>query len=1075
MKEKTTGISHRCMDSGSAFLESMRLFFLISCFAAFTASGHSQSVNKESSLNATTKVDPKSKKSNETNKVSGIIVDESGQPIIGASIMIPGTKIGVITDVNGKFILSAPKGAKIRITYIGFQAKEETISGLNNLKITLSESNKSLDEVLVVAYGKQSKVSVTGAISSIDTKEMIKSPTTSVQNSLAGRSPGLTVVQKSGAPGQDFADIYIRGQATYGNSSPLILVDGIERDITTIDPNEIESINILKDASATAVYGVRGANGVIVVTTKVGNNSSKPLVSFTANYGITNPTRIPRSLNAGEYVRMTNAGALNDVRTSALPNGPAGYANIFSDADVALYESGADPIFHPNVDWNSLLIKKNAPQQNYNVNISGGTNKVKYFVSLGYFNQTGNFGGLQVFKELPSNGSVNRYNIRSNTDFQWTKNFTTSLKFSSQISDGTNADWVAGDANVLHALWATTPISGVPLYDGKIIFSTPEIRSHSTVENPYYLYNNNYTKNYQSRTTVDLTGEYKLDALTKGLSIRGKFAYDNYYAQNATFTRTNDMYEIRRTAPGYTGNYFSLVQTSFETPFSNTQSYASNYRLYSEASLNYNHSFNKVHNIGALVLGTMERSYRGGTPALPYNYMGLVGRGTYDFKRKYLMELNIGYNGSENFAVGKQFGFFPAYSLGYVVSEEEFFPKNIAVSFLKIRGSQGQVGNDKVGTGRFLYTPSSYNSVTPTLYGLRFGDSNVLPTALYQEAKIGNPNISWEVATKSNIGFDMKMFDNKLTITADLFKERREGILGNYNNVPYTFGNLSLLPSYNLGIVENGGYEVEVGYRSSTKKDFQYWVNANYSFARNKVVYNDEVTPAYPNLVKTGLPIGQPFMLVADGFYNTWAEVNDPNRIKTIWDNNVQPGDLKFKDINGDGIINNNDKTAVGYGSVPEIVYGANMGLKYKNFDFSALIQGAGHVSSYYSSPIAFGLQWGPRTEADLYAWTAEKYAAGETILYPRLTNGALTANSQQNSYLCLDASYVRLKNIELGYTFNSKMTKKFGCESMRICINGQNVALLSKMKYWDPESVSRTDRQYPVNVVWNIGLKANF
>jgi TonB-linked SusC/RagA family outer membrane protein len=1070
MKEKSKIVTHHYKGSGSAFLEGTRFTVLILCFVAFSVSIYSQSSKGEQTKNTTVKANSTLKK-----KISGKVTDTFNLPLPGVNIMVKGTSIGTITDVNGNFELHIPEDAKIIVfTSVGLQ-KEEVSADKSIYNIVLKDNAVSINEVVVVGYGTQKKVSVTGAISSVDTKEMIKSPTTSVQNALAGRSPGLTIIQKSGAPGQDFADIYIRGKATYGNSSPLILVDGIERDITTIDPNEIESINILKDASATAVYGVRGANGVIVVTTKVGSISNVPIVTISANYGITNPTRIPRSLNSGEYARMTNAAALNDVRTSDFPNGPAGYANVFSDADIALYENGKDPIFHPNTDWNALLIKKNTPQQNYNVNISGGTNKVKYFVSLGYLSQQGNFGGLQVFKDLPSNGNVNRYNIRSNTDFQWTKNFTTSLKISTQITDGRNADWVAGTSNVLHAIWATTPISSIPLYDGKIIAATPELKNYSNVVNPLDLYNVSYTKNYISRTTVDLSTEYKLDAITKGLSVRGKFAYDNYYAQNATFSRQNDMYEIRRTASGYTGDYYSLVQTSFETPFTSSETYASNYRLYSEASLNYTRSFNSIHNVSALLLGTAERSYKGGNPALPYNYLGLVGRVTYDFKRKYLFELNIGYNGSENFAVGHQFGFFPAYSLGYVISEEKFFPKNFVISFLKIRGSEGKVGNDKVGTGRFLYTPSSFNSVTPTLYGLRFGDTNVLPTALYTEAKIGNPDISWEVATKSNIGFDMKMFDDRLTITADLFKERRDGILGNYNNVPYTFGDLTTLPSYNLGIVENGGYEIEIGYRSSNHKAFQYWVNGNYSFARNKIVYSDEIVPAYPNLVRTGLPINQPFMLVADGFYNSWAEVNDPKRIKTIWDHNVQPGDLKFKDINGDGIIDNNDVTAVGYGSVPEIVYGMNLGLSFKNFDFSVLIQGTGHVSNYYSVPIAFIQSWGPRTEADLYAWTADKYAAGDAILYPRLSNGAPTANSQINSYLNLDASYVRLKNIELGYALDTKLLKKFGCESMRIFVNGQNVALLSKMKYWDPESVSSSDRQYPVNVVWNIGVKANF
>ncbi len=1068
MKEKTTRISHRGKGSGSLLLAMLRLTLLISLLIGIANPFFAQTRN-EAQRNVTT----------QKKIAKGKVVDESGLPIPGVTVKIKEGSVGTITDINGNFELTVPaQGKTIVFSSIGMKTVEQNANN-GNYSIVLQENAISMDEVVVVAYGKQNKVSVTGAISSIDTKEMIKSPTTSVQNALAGRSPGLTIVQKSGAPGQDFADIYIRGKATYGNSNPLILVDGIERDITTIDANEIESINILKDASATAVYGVRGANGVIVVTTKVGSSSSTPNVTFTANYGVSNPTRMPRFLNAGEYARMTNAADLNDQRTPSSPNGPTTYSPIFSQTDIELFDNGADPIFHPNIDWTETLLKENAPQQNYNVNVTGGTSKVKYFVSLGYFNQVGNFGGMQVFKEVPSNGYINRYNIRSNTDFQWTKKFSTSLKFSSQISDGTNADWVAGSEDVLHAAWSQSPIKGLPIYDNKIIINIPEIDNYSNGDNPIYLYNRSYTKQYQSRTTIDLSATYKLDNITKGLSVNAKFAYDNYYKHNATYNRTNDLYEIRRTAPGYEGDYFTLVQTEFETPFTSTQKLSSNYRLYSEASLNYGRTFAKKHAVNALVLGTMERWYKGGTPALPYNYMGIVGRATYDYKKKYLGEFNMGFNGSENFAVGKQFGFFPAYSLGYVVSEEDFFPKDFVISFLKIRGSQGKVGNDKVGSGRFLFTPSSYTSVVPNATNsngsIRFGEANAFASGFYSEAKIGNPNITWEVAIKTNIGFDMKMFDNKLSIGADLFKERREGILGNYNNVPYTFGDLSILPSYNLGIVENNGYEIEIGYRSSNRKKFQYWINGNYSFARNKIVYNDEIKPAHDNLIRTGKPIGQPFMLLSDGFYNSWDEVNDPNRIPTKWDNNVQPGDLKFKDLTGDNYVDENDVTAVGYGSIPEITYGVNFGLRWVNFDFSALIQGAGHMSNYYNTPIFMNIKWSARTEADYDAWTAEKYAAGDKILYPRLSNGLTNANSQQNSFLNIDASYVRLKNLEIGYTLSTKFTKKFGCESLRVYSSGQNLALLSKMKYWDPESVRNTDRQYPVTIVINFGLKANF
>jgi TonB-linked SusC/RagA family outer membrane protein len=831
----------------------------------------------------------------------------------------------------------------------------------------------------------------------------------------------------------------------------------------------------LKDASATAVYGVRGANGVIVVTTKVGNTSTKPTITFTANYGVSNPTRIPRYLNSAEYARMTNLASLNDVRTAEFPNGPASFTFPFSDQDIALYENGADPIFHPNTDWMATIIKRNAPQQNYNVNISGGTTKMKYFASLGYFNQVGNFGGLQVFKNVPVNGNLNRYNIRLNTDFEWTKKFSTSFKFATQITEGYNTNIVIGSANMLHHIFSLNPLVSVPYIDGKIINNAPELAGYEISANPLKQYNGSYSLQYQARTTIDFSTEYKLDDITKGLSVKGKFAYDNLYSLRSNRSRTTPGYDLIRTAPGYTGDYYTFVQTSFEGPFSSNENYSSNYRLYSEASLNYNRNFYRSHKVGALLLGTMERWYRGGNPALPFNYMGIVGRATYNFRDKYLAEFNMGYNGSENFAKGKQFGFFPAYSLGYVISEEEFFPQDFFISFLKIRGSQGKVGNDKVSNTRFLYTPSSYELVNAGSGTIRFGESNTTPDGMYREAKIGNPDVTWEVATKSNIGFEMKLFNDRFSFATDLFSENREGILGNYNNVPMTFGNLSLLPSYNLGVVKNAGYEFEVGYRSSKRRKLQFWVNANYSFARNEIVYNDEIPPEYPNLIRTGKPIGQPFMYTTNGYYNSWEEVNDPNRTRTKWDQNVQPGDLKFVDLTGDNFVDENDLSAIGYGQVPEITYGLNFGVRYSGFDLSALIQGVDNVSNYYSTPIIMRIKWSARTEADFFAWTEERYKNGQEIRYPRVGNGGASANNMENSYQNLDASYVRLKNLEFGYAINKSTVKKLGLDGLRFYISGQNLLLFSKMEYWDPESARGTDRQYPVTRVVNFGAKANF
>jgi TonB-linked SusC/RagA family outer membrane protein len=471
----------------------------------------------------------------------------------------------------------------------------------------------------------------------------------------------------------------------------------------------------------------------------------------------------------------------------------------------------------------------------------------------------------------------------------------------------------------------------------------------------------------------------------------------------------------------------------------------------------------------------MERSYRGGSPALPFNYMGMVARATYNYKRRYIAEFNMGYNGSENFKKGNQFGFFPSYSLGYVISEESFFPQNNILTFLKVRGSQGKVGNDRIGGDRFLYTPSAYSRSSS---GYRFGESYTTASGRYTEDKIGNPYISWEVATKSNIGLEMKLFSDRVSFAGDLFKEKREGILDNYNNVPFTFGDLRLLPSYNLGIVENKGYEFELGYSSPKGKDLQYWVNANYTFARNKVVYNDEVPPEFDYLKRTGKPIGQPFMLVADGFYNTWEEVNDTTRVPTIWDAAVpvQVGDVRYVDQNNDGIIDGNDQVAVGYSNIPEIVYGITTGVRWKGFDLTILLQGTEHVNTLYGNRTIFAAAIGARTEAAYGAWSQEKYDNGEEILYPRISLSQSGNAFVQNSTLInQDASYIRLKNLELGYTLPKNLTTKFGCSMLRVYFNGQNLATLTKMKYWDPEIVRNSNFQYPVTRIINFGFRANF
>jgi TonB-linked SusC/RagA family outer membrane protein len=1019
--------------------------------------------------------------------VSGKIIDiESSDPMPGVNIIEDGTTNGVISDLQGRYSISVKdENSILNFSFIGYASQVIPVKGQRTIDVALSVSSEELEELVVVGYGVQRKISVIGSISSIDAEEIIKSPVSSVQNALAGRAAGLIAVQRSGAPGADFADIYIRGRATYGNSRPLILVDGIERDITTIDPNELQSINILKDASATAVYGVRGANGVIVVTTRTGHLSTKPTVTFSANYGFSSPIRVPRFLRSDEWADFYNQGLFNDKLTDANSDGRIDgadveilrgtYAPVFTDEDIELYRNGNDPVFHPNTDWYNTIVRENVPQEQYNMNISGGTAKAKYFVSLGYFHQVGSFGGLQFYDDIPANGDVKRYNIRANTDFNWTKNFSTSVKFSTQISNGLNSNIQAGASELLNNVFSNSPLGPPPIIDGKLIQLAPELNTYRTGDNPLFLFGRSYSIQYQARTTIDLTSVYKLDAITEGLSIRGKFAYDNFYGQNSTRNRDVETYELRRNAPGYEGDYYITVPISFSGPFSANEEYLKNYRVYGEGALDYIRTFSGGHTITGLALGTMERSYRGGTPALPFNYMGIVARTTYNYKRRYLAEFNMGYNGTENFAKGNQFGFFPAFSLGYVISEEAFFPKNDVLTFVKIRGSQGKVGNDRAD-GRFLYTPSSF---TNSNANYRFGDAFALtPGGYYAEGKIGNPDIRWEVATKSNLGLELKFLKDKINFSTDLFKERREGILGNYNNLPFTFGDLRLLPTYNLGIVDNQGYEFEAGYRNSNTRALQFWVNANYTFARNKIVYNDEIPPAFDYLQRTGRPIGQPFMLISDGIYNSWEDVHDPNSIPTIWDAAapVQPGDVKYMDQNGDGIIDANDQRAVGYTNIPEIVYGVSTGLRWKGFDVNILIQGADHVSTLYGDKTIFAAAFGARTEAAYYAWNQQKHEMGEEILFPRISQlNTGTRNTQASTLLNQDASYIRLKNLEIGYTLPGNFTRKAGISSIRVYVNGQNLGTKSKTLYWDPEIVRGSNQQYPVSRTINFGFRTQF
>lgn len=1001
--------------------------------------------------------------------LQGVVLDTEGIPLPGVSILKKGTSSGTITNGEGKFTLTTPKDSEVLIfTYVGFKTQEIEVKSGTIATIKLQSLSEELNEVVVVAYGAQKKVSVTASMSSIKSEDLLRTPVPNVSSALVGKSTGLFAVQRSGEPGKDNADIYIRGIATFAGgdaTKPLVLIDGVEREMNSLDPNEIESVNILKDASATAVFGVRGANGVIIITTKTGSEG-KPKINVTSNFAVHNPIRLPEMLDAYHWAFWRNEANKNDFPNSALP---------FSDQDLEYYKNGKDPIFHPNTNWYDIMLNKYIPQQQHNLSVTGGTKNAKYYVSLGLLSQDGAFKNGGLLNDFSANSKYNRYNIRANTDFQWTKNFSTAVKFGTQITDANYAGVDA--ASIMNQIYINNPVSSPVIVDNKLIWNTASLGTWQNGNPPLFqLLDNGYSTNFASSVNVDVSSVLKLDAITKGLLVRGKIAYDSYYNQQVKRRRQIELYDIKQPNPADLTQYALVISQYAGVMSIQSELFSKSRKFYSEVALEYNRQFSK-HNLSGLLLGTMERYYNGANE-LPYNYMGLVGRATYNYASKYLAEVNVGYNGSENFAKKNQFGLFPSFSLGYNISEESFFPQNGWVSFLKVRGSMGLVGNDKIQGKRFLFRPSTYESSGSIYY---FGTSNTAVNG-YKESSLGNPDVTWETALKQNIGVDIRLFSNKLKLSVDLFKEKRKDILWGLN-VPVTFGSASLIAPYNIGQAENKGFEIDFGYNNEIKDiNLNYWFNANYSFARNKIIYMDEVPQPYANLVHTGQRIGQPFGLICEGIYNYQSEIDNPDRPISAWEGSgLQPGDLKYKDVNGDGKIDENDFSPIGYSNIPEIIYGISGGLSWKGFDLSVLFQGAAHVSTYISGVGAVPFRNGNGTAFTNIeeSWTLERYEKGLPITLPRLSAAPNEAkhNYRTSDFWQQDARYIRLKNMEVGYNFASiPKIKHLGLSSLRLYLSGQNLLTWTPMRWFDPEIASNSNGGvYPMTRIMSVGVNIQY
>ena len=1025
-------------------------------------------------------VEEQVKPAENTKIISGIITDEENKAVIGATVLLDGTAIGTITDIDGYFQLKTPENGLIKITYLGYQPQVIDVKGRTIFNISLVKSIEGLDEVVVVGYGTQKKISVTGAISTVGSDLLVKSPNASISNTLAGRVTGVSTVQYSGEPGADEAVIYVRGLGSLSSdaSSPLVLVDGVERPFSQLDPNEVESISILKDASATAVYGIRGANGVIIVTTKRGTEGT-PRINFTMSAGLQSPSRLIEMADSYTYALKYNQAQLWD---GMLEN-----QLMFNTDAIEAFRTNSDPYIYPNTNWVKDIVKPASLQSQYNVNISGGNKVAKYFVSLGYLNQEGQF---NTFNNSSSyNYGYNRYNYRANVDVQLTKTTTLVITTGGRTEIRQQPGQMAYDGTFT-VLYNAVPFSG-SIRDDKLYVTGPyEIGMAELEKNNGATavgYGTGYKRSNTNVMNLDFGLTQNLDIITKGLSWRIK------YSDNST---TNDT-KLRKTAiASYTPLYLTNVPGDYYGSGDKTVVFRRNgadgtmnyeesswnsRNYYMESAFAYDRAFGNHQVTGLLLYNQSKIYYPSVYTDIPVGYVGIAARATYNYKQKYLFDLNLGYNGSENFAPGNRFGFFPAVSLGWVATEEEFIKKSLLLELLKLRFSYGEVGNDRQGNARFLYMPDSYIPSTEVngdilTGGYNFGIDDPTWRTTAGEGKIGNPGVTWEKAQKANIGIDWWMLDGQLSLKGDIFYEYRNNILTTQNNVPTL---LSFnMPAVNIGEVENKGYEVEVKW-SSQIGAVNYFISANISHARNKILFMDEIPHKWDYQYRTGHRVNQPFGYVFTGFWteDEVARYNDldaaGDRVFPDYSYTPKAGDSKYDDLNKDGFINDDDQEAIGFPDYPEYNFGLSCGLTYKGFDFSMMWTGATNVSRQMTRnwKTAFGttgnmglIQW----LAD-NSWTPE---TAETALAPRISFTNTTYNTKTSSLWHRDASYLRLKNLEIGYSFGS--IKKLGVSNLRIYANGYNLLTFDKLKFIDPESRTSSG-DYPIMSLYNVGLNVNF
>ena len=992
--------------------------------------------------------------------VTGLITDESHEPLVGVNVVIqdrPG--LGAITDINGKFKIKMEPYLRLVISFIGFETQEILIKEQKTIKVVMKEAKATaLDEVVVTGTGEQRKLTMTGAVTNVDVSTL-KTSSSSITNALAGNVAGVLARQASGMPGENRSEFWIRGISTFGaGSSALVLVDGFERSMNEINIEDIETFTVLKDASATAIYGSRGANGVVLITTKRGKEGK---VHIDAKVETTYNTRTytPELVDGYTYATLMNEAR---ITRNQIP--------FYSDEDLHLLANGLDKDLFPNVDWMGMLLKKGAPTYRATLNINGGGSLARYYVSASYVKEAGMYNVDEGLKDYDTNSSYHRWNYRVNVDMDITKSTLVRVGIAGSL-DKMNQPGVGN--SVWESVMGYSPITSPVLFsDGRI----PAYGNSDGRMNPWAASTQTgYQEHWNNKMQADITLEQKFDFITKGLKFVGRFGMDTNNAQWNDRKKLPEMWKVEqnRDSDG------KLVPTKVrgEEIMSQQSSSTGERKEYLEAELHYNRSFSD-HLIGGVLKYTQDKiinttSNSDVIQGIDRRHQGLAGRFTYGWKYRYFVDFNFGYNGSENFAPNHQFGFFPAYSAAWNIAEEPIVKKHLKwMNMFKLRYSYGKVGNDTMND-RFPYLPSFGNS---SGNGFNYSD---LETSYFYDGltytKYATTNVTWEIATKHDIGIDFSLWDDRFTGTIDYFYERRDGIYQSRSFIPVSVGlNSSLSYATNVSAVSSRGLDGNFGFKQKIG-NVNLTLRGNITYSKSKILEYDEEVTNYKYTLATGFQVSQPRGLIAEGLFKDYDDIR--NSAKQTW-GDVMPGDIKYRDVNGDGIVNDKDYVPIGATNRPNLIYGFGFSAQWKGFDVNVLFQGAGKSTFFIDGYTVYPFKDGDWGNILTDVVKSNRWILGENedpnAKYPRLSYGGNNNNYQSSTYWMRNGSYLRLKNLEVGYTIPKSIVNKIRLNNIRIYFMGTNLVTFSSFKLWDPELGSSNGQVYPLSKAYTLGLTIN-